>query len=228
MKPRLKLAETRTASGGLLALYEHDGAYAINYAGQELMHSKASASETLLGQIGARALPPNGPSRLLIGGLGLGFTLAAALANSGPQTQIEVYELIPDVIDWNRQHLQALHGACLDDPRVTVHAADVADAIRKAPPETYRAILLDVDNGPTALVASDNASLYSKSGVRSIRSALVPDGQAIFWSAGPDAKFAERLAKAQFKVTPIPAKTHSGAKRAAYLLYQATKADAPR
>ncbi|EDY84089.1 hypothetical protein VDG1235_3718 [Verrucomicrobiia bacterium DG1235] len=227
MKPRNKLAETATASGGILALYEQDGAYSINYAGQELMHSKASASEKLLGQLGAKSLPQDAPSRMLIGGLGLGFTLDQALAHAGPQATIEVLELAPEVIEWNRQFLQDLNGKCLDDPRVTIAVADVTALLRKAPPETYDSILLDIDNGPVAMVQKGNATLYTKSGLRTIKSVLKTGGSAIFWSAGPDEKFADRLKRAGFKVSAIPAKVHEGAKRAAYLLYQATKIEQP-
>ncbi|MBC2605873.1 spermidine synthase [Pelagicoccus albus] len=225
MKPRIKLAETRTESGGILALYEQDGAFSINYSGQELMHSKASASEKLLGKIGGESLPSEQASRLLIGGLGLGFTLASALEACGPEVVIEVYELAPEVIEWNRQFLQDLNGKAIDDPRVQLHVADATAAIRKAEPETYDCLLLDIDNGPIAMVQKGNTNLYSKSGVRVIKSALKPGGSAIFWSAGPDEKFAARLKQAGFQVTAIPAKVHEGAKRAAYLLYKATKAD---
>ncbi len=223
LKPRIKLAETRPASGGILALYEQDGAYSINFSGQELMHSKASASEKLLGKIGGESLPKGQPSRMLIGGLGLGFTLAAALETCGPDATLEVIELAPEVIDWNREHLQALNGKCVDDPRVELQVADATAIIRKAAPETYDCLLLDVDNGPIAMVQKGNATLYSKSGVRIIKSVLKPEGSAIFWSAGPDEKFAARLKQAGFQVKAIPAKVHEGAKRAAYVLYQATK-----
>ncbi|MDQ8196660.1 spermine synthase [Pelagicoccus enzymogenes] len=223
MKPRIKLAETRPATGGVLALYEQDGAYSINFSGQELMHSKAAASEKLLGKLGGESLPKDQPSRLLIGGLGLGFTLATALEAAGPDASIEVLELAPEVIDWNREHLQELNGKCLDDPRVQLQVADATAVIRKAEPESYDCLLLDIDNGPVAMVQKGNATLYSKSGVRTIKSVLKPGGCAIFWSAGPDEKFAARLKQAGFQVKAIPAKVHEGAKRAAYLLYQATK-----
>ncbi|MBK1876802.1 spermidine synthase [Pelagicoccus mobilis] len=223
MKPRIKLAETKTDSGRALALYEQDGAFSINYAGQELMHSKASASEKLLGKIGGELLPHEVPSRLLIGGLGLGYTLAAALETAPENATIEIIELAPEVIDWNRTHLKELNGTALDDPRVQIQIADATAIIRKAEPESYDCLLLDVDNGPVAMVQQGNANLYSKSGVRTLKSVLKPGGHAIFWSAGPDEKFSKRLEQAGFQVKAIPAKTHEGAKRAAYRLYQATK-----
>lgn len=227
MKPRIKLAETRPETGGILALYEQDGAYSINFSGQELMHSKAAASEKLLGKIGGESLPKGEASRMLIGGLGLGFTLQQALETAGPDATIEVLELAPEVIDWNREFLQDLNGKCIDDPRVDLKVADATAIIRKAAPETYDSILLDIDNGPIAMVQKGNATLYTKSGIRTIKSVLKTGGSAIFWSAGPDEKFADRIKRAGFKVKAIPAKVHEGAKRAAYVLYQATKVESP-
>lgn len=227
MKPRNKLAETRTESGGILALYEQDGAYSINFSGQELMHSKASASEKLLGKVGGESLPKGEPSRMLIGGLGLGFTLEQALEHAGPDATIEVLELAPEVVDWNREFLQDLNGKSIDDPRVDLQIADATVVLRKAAPETYDSILLDIDNGPVAMVQKGNATLYTKSGIRTIKSVLKTGGSAIFWSAGPDEKFADRIKRAGFQVKAIPARVHEGAKRAAYVLYQATKVEQP-
>jgi len=223
MKPRIKLAEAESSENGSLALFEHDGSYAINFRGQELMHSKMHASETLLGELGARNLPPDSPTTVLIGGLGLGFTLRSVLEASSENTKIEMIELVPEVIEWNKTHLHSLNGSLLDDPRVETFAADVRKTIRKAEPESYDTILLDVDNGPVAMVSINNSSLYSYFGLRSIYQALKPGGRAVFWSAGQDRKFESQLAKTHFKVTPTPAKTHSAAKRAAYLLYVCDK-----
>lgn len=221
MKPRIKQAEAKTADGGTLALYEQDGAFSINFNGQELMHSKATASEVLLGKLGAEALDKEASSRVLIGGLGLGFTLRSVLEVAGPKAVIEVVELVSEVIDWNRELLKDLNGELLEDPRVEVRHDDVAKLIRKADPNTYDSIILDVDNGPTAMVTGNNFNLYSKSGVRLIRSALKVGGRVVFWSAGPDQKFELRLKQAGFEVSSHPAKVHEGAKRAAYLLYVA-------
>ena len=223
MKPRLKLAETRTPDGKPLALYEHDGAFAINCGGQELMHSQACASERLLGERGVEKLSRDQAARLLIGGLGLGFTLDSVLQALGPTAAVDVAELLPEVVEWNRAHLSALNGQRLDDPRVTVLIEDVGQLIRKAAPDTYDAILLDTDNGPIALVAESNNSLYSAKGIQAVFRALKPQGRAIFWSAGPDAAFESRLRKASFATQALPAKVHASAKRAAYLLYVADK-----
>lgn len=224
MKPRNKLAETKTSDGKTMALYEQDGALSINCAGQELMHSKASTSELLLGKVGVENLKSDTPTQVLIGGLGLGFTLKTALEFSHPQTSIEVVELIPEIVEWNREHLMSLNGALLDDPRVTILTEDVTVLIRNAAPESYNAILLDIDNGPRALVTPDNTSMYSKAGIAEIHKALKPGGRVVFWSASPDKKFEGRMSKTDFIMTKVPAKIHDGAKRAAYLLYVADKA----
>jgi spermidine synthase len=221
MKPRVKLAESTTADGGAMTLYEHDGKYCISYAGQELMHSGANASEILLGEIGVERLEQDVEARVLIGGLGLGFTLRSVLERVGPAVSVELVELLPDIVEWNRQHLKSLNGEMLNDPRVEIHTTDVVAYVRKAERARYDVILLDVDNGPVAMVSETNVSLYSNSGLRWLRGSLKPEGRAVFWSAGPDLRFEDRLKRAGFRVSKVPAKVHAGSKRAAYLLYVA-------
>ena len=228
MKPRHKLAESKTPSGNIMGLYEQDGAYSINIGGQELMHSRANASECLLGSLGMARLKKKAVSRVLIGGLGLGFTLSNVLKVAEPQSRVEVVELFPEVIEWNRTHLQVLNGSLLDDPRVQINVADVVSVIRKAQPESYDVILLDVDNGPVAMVDKNNRFLYSKSGLGTIRHILRPGGRVVFWSAGPDVLFERRLQKAGFQVKAEPAKRYLSAKRAACMLSVADPASDPR
>lgn len=220
MKPRVKLAESGFP-GGKIALIEHDGAHSISINGQELMHSRSHASESLLGSLGVARLNREEGGRVLIGGLGLGFTLKDALASMGEKTRVEVAELLPEMIDWNRTHLKNLNGSLLDDPRVVVRAADVTRLLREAEPNTYDAILLDVDNGPVAMVSESNASLYSRSGVRSICKALKKKGRIVVWSAGPDQRFENHLHQAGLSVEVVPAKARENAKSASYLLYVA-------
>ncbi len=224
MKPRIKLAESLTASGGAVGLYERDGAFSISFNGQELMHSQSSASERLLGELAAERLRGAARPRVLIGGLGLGFTLRRALELLPANATVEVAELLPAIVAWNRSFLQGLNGAALDDPRVTILETDVGELIRGAEPGRYDAIALDVDNGPIALVEKANDHLYSPAGLAAAKSALAPCGRSVFWSAGPDAAFELRLRKAGFRVKAVPAKTHDGAKRAAYTVFVA---DAP-
>lgn len=219
MKPHIKLAETKTPDGGTMSLFEHDGDYSISLDGAEIMHSRASTSEELLGQLGVERLNRNDSTCVLIGGLGLGFTLRTTLLYSGAQTRVEVAELLPEIVEWNRTYMQKLNGALVDDPRVEIRKANVSSLIRKSKPATYDAIMLDVDNGPVAKVAKNNFSLYSNNGLRAIRSALKPKGRVIFWSAGPEPMFEPRFGRAGFKVRAVPAKVHERAKRAAYMLY---------
>lgn len=204
-----------------MALYEHDGKYCISYAGQELMHSGANASEILLGEIGVELLERDATARILIGGLGLGFTLRSVLASTGPNVVVELIELLPEIVSWNREYLKSLNGELLDDPRLEIHTTDVVGYMRKAERVRYDAILLDVDNGPVAMVSETNVSLYSNTGLRWLRGSLKPEGRAVFWSAGPDLRFEDRLKRAGFRVSKVPAKVHAGSKRAAYLLYVA-------
>lgn len=222
MKPRLTLAEARTTEGRRLVLSEQDGAFAISINGQELMHSRAHASELLLGKLGAELLRTTSEARVLVGGLGLGFTLAQVLADLRPDAVVEVAELLPAVVEWNREYLRGLNGKALDDSRVRLQVVDAARLIQKAKPGTYDTLMLDLDNGPAAMVASHNRFLYSNAGLATVKQALKPGGRAIFWSAAADSAFASRLKEAGFRVESVPAKVHERAKRAAYLLYVAT------
>lgn len=221
MKPRLTLAEARTAEGRRLVLSEQDGAFAINLNGQELMHSRAHASELLLGELGVELLKTTKAARVLVGGLGLGYTLAQVLAGLGADAVVDVAELLPAVVDWNRTFLQGLNGTALDDPRVQLHVGDAAKLIQQAKPGTYDALMLDLDNGPVAMVASSNKNIYSRTGLFGVKRALIAGGRAIFWSASTDAAFESRLENAGFHVEAVPAKVHANAKRAAYVLYVA-------
>ena len=223
MKPHLRLAETKTPDGKPMMLFSQDGEFSINFDGQELMHSAASASETLLGELGLAHLRANQPARLLIGGLGLGITLRRVLEGAHQDTRVEVVELIPAVVAWNRTHLAEFLDQALADSRVKVSVGDVVKVIRRARPGAYDAILLDIDNGPVAMVAADNARLYTDAGLHAIKAALRPGGRVVVWSAGSDRRFEARLKKLGFLVDPVPAKTHRRAKRANYLLYVATR-----
>jgi spermidine synthase len=223
MKPRIKIAESTTNEGAVMGLYAHDGNYSISLNGQELMHSRATTSERMLGEIGIARLKPGKRSRILIGGLGLGFTLKSVLASIGQDSQVDVIELLPDITIWNQTFLKELNGSLLEDPRVRVIDGDVTRLIQETESCHYDSVLLDIDNGPIAMVSKHNASLYSNQGIRATRDCLANDGRAVIWSASPDPQFENRLLRAKFKVSSVPAKMHDGAKRAAYLLYVADK-----
>jgi len=223
MKPNRKLAETTTPDGARLVLYEHDGAYCIRLNGQDLMHSSATASELRLGELAAETLSAQPQSLALLGGMGLGFTLKSLLAKGGPGAKVQVAELIPQVIDWNRNLLAHLNGSWLDDPRVEVLLRDVWSILAGAEPARYDALVLDIDNGPTAMVQKQNARLYSSKGLQQIAHVLKPHGRALFWSARPDPAFAQRLGRAGFKVGVVPAPLYAAAKRCAVSIYVAEK-----
>jgi spermidine synthase len=223
MKPNRKIAETTTPDGARLILYEHDGNYCIRLNEQDLMNSTIAASELLLGELAVGRLSGQSDPSILIGGLGLGFTLKSVLNKVGAKAGVEVAELIPQVVDWNREFLSHLNGALLDDSRVRVFAEDVWDVIARAGRNRYNVLVLDVDNGPTAMVQKRNARLYQGSGLQLIVGALKPGGRAAFWSARPDRAFAEQLAKVGFKVEAVPAKLYANARRSAYTIYVADK-----
>lgn len=219
MKPRIKLAEARTPDGGTLALFEHDGSFGIFLDGKELMHSKVSTSEEELGRIGVAGLARDQAGDVLIGGLGLGFTLRAALRAAGPEVVIDVVELLPAVIDWNRTHMSGLNGSCLDHARVRVINQDVTRWIEAAPACSYDAILLDVDNGPVAMVDQNNSSLYSPAGLRQLCRTLRPGGRLVVWSAGRDQPFQKRLQSMGLPFEIVSSKVHRGARQNAIALY---------
>ena len=220
MKPRIKLAESKS-SEGVLSLTEHDGSYSISLDGKELMNSRVYASELLLGSLGVDRLNNETDERILIGGLGLGFTLKGVLELVGDKATIEVAEIMPEVVEWNQTHLKKLNGSLLDHPQVQVRELDVTHLIQQAEPKTYDSILLDVDNGPNAMVSETNASLYCNNGIQSICRVLRENGRLLVWSAGPDQGFKKRLIRAGLQVEIIRAKAHPGAKSPSHFLFRA-------
>ena len=219
MKPERKLAETTLPSGARLMLHEHDGSYAIRLNGQTLMLSAQSASELLLGELAVA-----GPADcVLVGGLGLGFSLRSVLAKTGPTAKIHVAELIPQIVDWNREFLTGINGKLVDDPRVTIFPDDVWNVLVHANRARYDALLLDIDNGPTAMVQQPNARLYKSSGIQLLLAALKPGGRAAIWSAVEDHAFADRLVLAGFRVEGKAHKLYEKAKRNGCVIYVADK-----
>jgi len=165
-----------------------------------LMSTRRHASEDALGTLPVALLDRPDDARVLIGGLGMGFTLAAVLAATGPDARVVVAELVPSVVEWNRGALGAYSGHPLDDPRATVHDGDVCDLLRSPEPR-YDVIVLDVDNGPEAISASGNDWLYSPAGISSARASLHPNGVLAYWSATPDQRFARRLRDSGLRVS---------------------------
>jgi spermidine synthase len=189
--------------GGELRLYRRGDEFSIRIVGRgELMNSRVHGSEDALAEHSCARLADRVKPRLLIGGLGMGFTLAAALRHVGDQAQVVVAELVPAVVAWNRGPLGAQAGHPLQDPRVTVREGDVARII-KAEPQAYDAILLDVDNGPEGLTREQNDWLYGMNGLTAAYAALRPQGVLAVWSAGPDRDFMQRLRKLGFEVDEV-------------------------
>lgn len=195
MKPQVQLAEARAPDGVRLTLHAHDGHFVVRADGQALMHSALAESEERLGDLAAEAAKGRPAARVLVGGLGLGFTLRRALAGLGAKGRLEVAELLPEVVEWNRTFLRDLNGGHLSDPRVTVRVGDVAATLGRA---KWDVVALDVDNGPAAMVRAGNAGLYDRRGVERLFAALRPGGRLLVWSAGPDRGFERRLAEAGF------------------------------
>ncbi|MDP3694104.1 spermidine synthase, partial [Bradyrhizobium sp.] len=159
---------------------------------------------------------------LLIGGLGMGFTLRAALAVLGPAARITVVELVPAVIDWARGPMAEIFGDSLDDPRATVLGADVIDVIASKP-QAFDAILLDVDNGPEGLIRKANDGLYDAKGLKAIHRALKPGGVLAVWSSGPHPAFSRRLRDADFEVNEVAVRATTKRSGARHLIWFATR-----
>lgn len=221
MKASTTLARAITPDGTRLALVEHDGSYCIRCNGANLMHSQISTSEERLGEVACEGNRGVDKPRILIGGLGLGFTLKVVLDQAGDDARVDVAELIPEVIEWNRAFLAGLNGGLLSDERVTVYAEDVVLTLRRAGAGAYDAIVLDVDNGPVALVNTDNNKLYDRTGIRILARALKTGGRLVVWSAQRDARFEKSLVAAGLAMEIISSKLHPSARRAAGIIYLA-------
>jgi len=209
MKPFETLDTFTTPDGRRLTLHHRDGEYFINLDGHELMSTRVRGSETLLGRLACQQLQHAGKPRVLIGGLGLGFTLTAALEVLPPGAEVVQAEVFPVVLEWHREHLQSL-AVPLDDPRVRVQIDDVSRLIARGDGPRFDAILLDTDNGPDALCIGANASLYDTPGIERIKAALQPRGTLAVWSAHPDPAFVRRLRRAGFRVHQERVRGHRG------------------
>lgn len=189
-------------SGGTMRLMRRGHELVVYVDGYELMRNTVHASEDALAELTCDRLDNRQSPRILIGGLGMGFTLAAALRSLGRDAQVVVAELIPAVVHWNRGLLGDVAGHPLADSRASVYEGDVAELIHK-PPALWDAILLDVDNGPAGLTRATNDRLYSSQGLDSAFGAVKPQGILSVWSAAPDPAFARRLERAGFAVESI-------------------------
>jgi spermidine synthase len=189
-------------SGGTMWLMRQGRELVIHVGDRELMRSTIHRSEEALAELTCDRLEDRESARILIGGLGMGFTLAAALCCLGPEACVVVAELMPAVVRWNRGLLGEVAGHPLTDSRVSVYDGDVTDLIRQ-PPEPWDAILLDVDNGPVGLTRATNDQLYSARGLERAFHALKPRGLLAVWSAAPAQAFGRRLQRAGFAAENI-------------------------
>lgn len=185
--------------GQEMSLYRRDKEFSIRLGGVELMNSRVYGSEEALAELSCAKIRDLSNARILIGGLGMGYTAAAALGKLGPKARVVVAELVPAVVAWNRKYLSALAGHPLKDRRVRVKEMDVAKIMRSES-SAYDAIMLDVDNGPDGLTCKGNDWLYTQSGLGVALAALRPFGVLAVWSAGTDTAFTKRLKRAGFRV----------------------------
>lgn len=196
MRPWEEVARTRGPDGVELVLRRRGDECLVCAGGRDLMSSHDEESSRALATLGCEGLRKD--ARVLVGGLGLGYTLAAALERLSPDAIVEVAELVPGVVEWSRMHVGHLAGNPLDDPRTVVRIEDVVITLRRAS-SVYDAVLLDVDNGPDPLAHEGNAALYEAEGLRTIRHALRPGGVLGLWSFSDDPAFTRRLRAVGFQ-----------------------------
>ncbi len=208
--------------GATLRLMRRGAEFSIMLGNNELMNSRLSGSEQALATLSCERLRSRPGPRILIGGLGMGFTLRAALAVLDTKARVVVAELVPAVVAWARGPMVDLHGASLTDPRVSIQEMDVGRLIRAAR-SSYDAILLDVDNGPNGLTHEANDGLYTMAGLNAAREALRPGGVLAVWSSGPDRGFTERLHRAGFGVEETKARANGKGGGARHVIWIATR-----
>jgi spermidine synthase len=207
MKPLERLGEARTPNGTLITLHRRDGAYLVCADGVELMSSRRHLSEDRLAEVACAPLKQIPRARALIGGLGLGFTLRAALRELPGDAEVAVAELLAEVIAWNADPRYDLSAEAMRDPRVRVLNDDVINVLL-ANPGAFDAIMLDTDNGPDGMLMSENASLYSANGIATTIAALRLGGSIVYWSVGDDPAFVRALRSCGLEVGTERVRAH--------------------
>jgi spermidine synthase len=210
-----------------LRLMRRGDEFSMKLGQNELMNSRLSGSEEALATLACRRLEAVNAPHLLIGGLGMGFTLRAALAVLGPQARITVAELVPAVIAWAKGPMADIFGDSLSDPRASILNADVVEVIGSHA-SAFDAILLDVDNGPEGLIRKANDALYDLKGLKAIRRALRPNGVLAVWSSGPNASFSKRLRDAGFAVNEVAVRATTKGSGARHVIWFATRPEGAR
>jgi spermidine synthase len=222
MLPWILLDKAAVPGGGELRLMRRGAEFSIRLGQNELMNSRLGGSEAALATFACERIRARRAPRLLIGGLGMGFTLRAALAAVGAEARIVVAELVPAVVAWARGPMAEVFGESLADPRLHIHEADVGRLIGSGP-AAYDAILLDVDNGPDGLSRVANDALYDAAGLHAAHTALRPGGVLAVWSSGPDAKFSRRLRQAGFAIEEVKARATAKRAGARHIIWIATR-----
>lgn len=223
MLPWIQLdSATIPGETGELRLKQRGSEFSIMLGANELMNSRLSGSEEALATLSWERIKTHPKPRVLIGGLGMGFTLRAALAVLPEDAGVTVAELVPAVVAWARGPMAEVFKGCLDDPRVSIHQGDVGEAIRTGK-AGYDAILLDVDNGPDGLTRKSNDRLYDFAGLRAARDALRPGGVLAVWSSGPDPDFTRRLKDSSFTVDAVNTRANGKRGGARHVIWLAVK-----
>jgi spermidine synthase len=222
MLPWLHLDKAAIPGGGELRLKQRGSEFSIMLGANELMNSRLSGSEEALATLVAERLSGRKHPRILIGGLGMGYTMRAALSAFGPDANIIVSELVPAVITWAKGPMAEVFKNSLNDPRVTIVAEDVADRI-KTDRSGFDAILLDVDNGPDGLTKKSNDRLYDAFGLSAALQALRPGGILAIWSAAPDDSFTKRLRRAGFVTEEIRVRASRSKRGAKHMIWLAKR-----
>jgi spermidine synthase len=223
MIPWTLLDTAKIPGGGELRLKQRGQEFSIMLGTNELMNSRLSGSEQALATLSCEKIKDRAAPHILIGGLGMGFTLRAALAVLGPQAKVTVAELVPEVVAWARGPMAPVFGTCLDDPRVAIHAGDVRPLISTSK-LAFDAILLDVDNGPDGITQEANDGLYDVKGLHAARNALKPGGVLAVWSAHPDRSFTKRLRDSGFTAEEVSTRAKAGGGGARHMIWLAVKA----
>ena len=222
MIPWLQLDNASIPGGGDLRLKSRGTEFSIMLGSNELMNSRLSGSEEALATLVAERLKERQSPRILIGGLGMGFTLRAALAAFPAKAELLVSELVPAVIAWAKGPMAEIYNGCLDDPRVRLFEEDVGERIR-FDRAGFDAILLDVDNGPDGLTRASNDGLYDAVGLVKTLGVLRPGGILAIWSAHPDEAFTKRLRRAGFQVEEVKVRASRSKRGAKHVIWLATK-----
>jgi spermidine synthase len=222
MLPWSLLGSAHVPGGGEIRLHRRGDEFSIRVGGYELMNSRVHGSEDALASLACARLRQGPAPRVLIGGLGMGFTLAGVLRALGREARVVVAELVPEVVEWNRGPLAHLAGQPLADARVSVRVGDVGMVIAESR-GAFDAILLDVDNGPAGLTSESNNRLYTPGGLRAAHNALRPEGLLAVWSAGADPAFTRRLQQAGFRVEEVPVRGRDARRGPRFLIWIASR-----